>query len=202
MKDEHAQSPLIIQSDHEEEGHWFNDRLFSTRTILLSGPVDDSLARRTVQSLLLLQADDPGKPIDLIINSPGGSVTSGFAIFDVIRFIKPSVRCISAGLTASIATIIYSAVEKKSRFSLPNSRFLLHQPLLGFTMFGPASDLEITAKEMDKTRAKLNNTLAEACNQPLEKIAKDTMRDYWLGPSEALDYGLVGSVINSRSELP
>jgi len=164
--------------------------------------VDDTLARRVTQSLLILEAEDASKTIDIIINSGGGSVSSGFAIFDVIRYLKPRVRCISAGLTGSIATIIYGAPQdKKDRIALPNARFLIHQPLIPFSVFGAASDLEITANEILKTRAKINEVLADVCGQPLERVAKDTARDYWMSAEEAKDYGLVGRVINSRAEL-
>ncbi len=185
-----------------EDDHWFNDRLFCTRTILLNGRVDDDLARRVTQSLLMLEAEDAAKPIDIIINSGGGSVSSGFAIFDIIRYLRPAVRCISAGLTGSIATIIYGAPkDAQNRVALPNARFLIHQPLIPFSVFGAASDLEITAHEILKTREKINEVLAEICGQPLERVAKDTARDHWMSAEEAAEYGLVGRIIQSRSEL-
>ena len=122
--------------------------------------------------------------------------------YDVIRYIKPPVRAISAGLTASIATIILCAVEQSQRFALPNARLLIHQPLIPFTMFGPASDLEITANEIVKSRTRINQVLADGCKQPMERVVKDTSRDYWMSAEEALDYGLVGKIVNSREELP
>lgn len=196
------QAPHVVQSsEHSEEDAWFNDRLFTTRTILLNGRVDDALARRVNQSLLILAADNVETPINVIVNSGGGSVSAGFAIFDMLRYIKPRVRMISAGMTGSIATIIFSAAPRADRLSLPNSRFLIHQPLIPFNVFGATSDLEITANEMLKTRKRINEVLAEACGQSLERVAKDTQRDFWMGAEEAVEYGLVGRVISTRADL-
>ncbi|HIA04912.1 MAG TPA: ATP-dependent Clp protease proteolytic subunit [Myxococcales bacterium] len=198
-KSQHSE-PMVSQHT-AEENQWFNERLFKTRTILLSGTVNDALARRLIQTVLILEADNPERHINIIINSGGGSVTSGFGIYDVLKYIKPQIRCISAGLTASIATIIMLAADKEHRYSLPNSRLLIHQPLIPFTMFGPASDLEITAQEIVKTRAKINEMLATECDQSLEKVVKDTARDYWMSAEEALEYGLVSKIIQNRADL-
>ena len=201
-----TKAPVTIRNhsydDGDEESGWFNERLFKTRTILLGGRVDDTLARLVNQSLLILEADAPGKPIDLVVNSGGGSVSSGFAIFDVLRYISSPVRMISAGMTGSIATIIYAAQpDPKMRISLPNSQFLIHQPLIPMNVFGVTSDLEITANEIIKTRMRINEILAETCRQPLETVVEDTMRDYWMDAAEACEYGLVGRIVTSRSEL-
>jgi ATP-dependent Clp protease protease subunit len=193
--------PIFRQHSGSEGEQWFNERLFKTRTIMLGGTVNDDLARRIIQSVLILEADNPERPIDIIINSGGGSVTSGFGIYDLLKYVKPEIRCISAGLTASIATIILLAADKKHRYSLPNSRLLIHQPLIPFTMFGPASDLEITAHEIMKTRTKINQMLADECDQSLEKVEKDTARDHWMSPEEAKDYGLITKIIQTRADL-
>jgi ATP-dependent Clp protease protease subunit len=177
------------------------ERLLKARTIQLTGGVDDKLAARVVSELLLLEADDAEKPITLFLNSPGGSVTAGFAIFDVMRFIQPPVRVVCAGLAASIATVILLGARKEHRLSLPNTRLLIHQPLIPGTVYGPASDLEITANELLKTRAHINRLLAEECGQPLERIEADTQRDYWLTAEEAKAYGLITRIVRHRAEL-
>lgn len=177
------------------------DKLLKARTIQITGQVDDKQAARVVSELLLLEADDPEAPITLFLNSPGGSVTAGFAIYDTIRFIKPRVRTVCNGLTASIATVILLASKKEDRLSLPNTRLLIHQPLIPMTVYGPASDLEITANEILKTRAKVNALLAAETGQDLARIEKDTQRDYWLTAEEAVKYGLLARVIATRAEI-
>jgi len=197
-----AVSEIVADAEAAAESErWFNERLLQTRTILLNGAVNDRLADNVLHSLMLLAADDADKPIDVVINSGGGSVTSGFAIYDMIRFVSPRVRCISAGLTASIATIILCAVPKEDRFSLPNTRFLIHQPLIPMNIFGATSDLEITANEIMKTRIAINQVLADACSQPFEKVEQDTQRDYWLDADAAATYGLIGSVARNRKDI-
>jgi len=198
-----ANVPAIV-ADMEtaiENERWFNERLLQTRTILLNGTVNDRLATNVSHSLMMLSAADSEKPIDLVINSGGGSVTSGFAIYDMIRFMAPRVRCITAGLTASIATIILCAVPKEDRMSLPNTRFLIHQPLIPMNIYGATSDLEITANEIMKTRALINQVLADACGQPLDRVSQDTQRDYWMNAEEAVEYGLIGGISASRDDL-
>lgn len=186
----------------EEAGSPRVDKLlFESRQVFLSGGVGEKLATRIIAQLYALEADDPDKPITLIVNSPGGSVNDGMAIYDAIRFIKPRVKILSTGLCASIATIILIAADKKDRLTTPNTRLLIHQPLIPGQVFGPASDLEITANEIIKTRGRINEMLAEACGQPLERITKDTQRDYWMTAEEALEYGLVSGIVASRAEL-
>lgn len=191
----------MSEDERPEESYWFNERLLETRTILLSGRVDDHLTRLVTQSLLLLESEDPKAGIDILVNSGGGSVTAGFAIYDAMRFVKNPIRCISAGLTGSIATIIYCAVEKENRLSLPNSRLLIHQPLIPFHMQGNSSDLQITADEIIKTRRRLTEVLSEACGQTFDKVKKDCRRDYWMSAEEAMEYGMVGRIVASRAEL-
>jgi len=184
-----------------EQGNKMSDQMLKNRTILLSSDVTSSTARRIIEQLLVLESMDKKKPITFIINSPGGDVSSGLAIYDQIQFIEPRVRMICSGLTASIATIILSAVDKKDRLTTPMTRFLLHQPLIPMDVYGPASELEITANEILKTKEVLNGILATATGNPFEVINQDTKRDFWMNAQEAMKYGLVGQIIKSRSDL-
>ena len=140
-------------------------------------------------------------PINIYINSPGGEVNSGFSIYDTMRYIKSECRIITTGLCASIATIINCGAPKEHRYSMPNGRFLIHQPLIGGHVQGQASDLEITAREIIKTRQKLNELLAEACGKPVPKLEEDTARDYWMTAEEALEYGLISKIVENISEI-
>lgn len=193
----------LAMADKEDEkgGAQMLDVLLKSRTIHLFGPVDNKLARKLIWGLHVLDSDDPSKPITVIQNSPGGSVSDGFAIYDTMRFIKSEVRILCAGMTASIATITLLGATKENRLSLPNTRFLIHQPLIPGNVFGPASDLEITAQEIIKTRDKINHMLADATGQPLDRVAKDTQRDYWMDAEAAVEYGLVAKVVTSANEL-
>ncbi len=177
------------------------ERLLKSRTIVISSGVDDKMASRVIHELLALEADDAEKPITLFMNTPGGSITSGFAIYDMIRFVRPRVRIVCAGLTASMGTILLLAVDKADRLALPNAEFLIHQPLISGNVYGPTSDLEITANEILKTRAKLNRLLSEQTGQPLERIERDSQRDYWMTAHEAQAYGLIAKVVTNRREL-
>lgn len=185
----------------EDKAPSLQEKLLKARTIQITGQIDDKQSARVVSELLLLEADDAEKPITIFLNSPGGSVTAGFAIFDTIRFIGPSCRIICNGLTASIATVILLAADKPNRLALPNTRLLIHQPLIPMTVYGPASDLEITANEILKTRARVNALMAAETGQDLARIEKDTQRDYWLTAEEAVAYGLLARVIATRAEL-
>ena len=171
------------------------------RAICISEPIDSRVAKRVVGQLLTLEADAPGETITIYQNSPGGEVTSGFAIFDMIRFISSEVKIVNCGLCASIATVINVAAKKENRFSTPNSKFLIHQPLIAGTIRGQASDIEITANDIMKTRTKINKLLAEECGQNLDKVEQDTMRDYWMNAQEAVEYGLVSKIIASKNDL-
>jgi ATP-dependent Clp protease protease subunit len=172
--------------------------LLANRTLTLFGEVDQHVAKRKAEQLLALafQSDDP---ITLYIGSPGGHVESGDTIYDMIQFIKPVVRCVGTGWVGSIATHIYLAAEKENRLCLPNTRFLIHQPAGG--MGGTAADVEIHAREILKTRERINAVIAERTGQPLERVVKDTDRDYWMSPEESIEYGLVGRVIRSMDEI-
>jgi ATP-dependent Clp protease protease subunit len=198
-----ARKPPIPQAQarNDEDESRVSDRLLKSRTVLLSSEVSSSTARRVIEQLLVLEADDPAAPITMIVNSPGGEVHSGFAVYDVLRFIRPEVRIVCGGLTASIATVILMAAPKQNRLALPNARLLIHQPLFHGQVYGPASDLEITANEILKTKDRINRLLAEETGQPLEKVTHDTERDYWLSADAAVEYGLVSRVIRTRDEM-
>ncbi len=193
--------PTQVAQVNRDEDPFLAERLLKTRTILLSSEVSPSTARRVIERLLVLEAEDPEAPITLVVNSPGGEVHSGFGVYDVIRFIKPPVKIVCAGLTASIATIILLAVKKEDRVALPNARLLIHQPLFSGEVFGPASDLEITANEILKTKEHINRVIAEGTGQTFEKVQHDTERDFWLSADEAVEYGLVSRVVTSRKDL-
>ena len=178
---------------------YLENTLLKNRTLTIFGEIDTAVARRTTEKLLALsfESDDP---ITVFIGSPGGHVESGDTIYDMVRFVKPTVRMVGTGWVGSIATHIYLATEQKHRFALPNTRFLIHQPAGGFG--GDASDIEIHAREIVKTRERINGIIAAQTGQPLERVAKDTDRDYWMSVEESIEYGLVGSVVESFSELP
>lgn len=175
--------------------------LLDSRTILLSGSIDDKQAHKIVGQMLVLDEISKEETITLIINSGGGSISSGFAIFDTIQMIDAPVRTVGTGVVASMGVTIFLAVPKEQRFSLPNTRFMIHQPLISGTMVAPASDLEINAREMIKLRDRLNHLIAGATGQPLKAVESDTQRDFWLDAAEATDYGIVGKVVSARSEL-
>ncbi len=174
------------------------EKFLKTRQILLSGEINKELAQAVNKQLLLLEADG-SKPIYVYIDSPGGDVNAGFAIFDMIRFVDAPVVLVGNGLIASAAALILLAVPKERRVGLPHSSYLIHQPLS--EMRGVATDLQIQAEEMAKTRALLNKIIAEQTGKDEKQVKKDTERDYWLNAEEALEYGLISKVISSRKEL-
>ncbi len=176
------------------------EKFLKTRQVILSGEINKELADKIVRQLLILEADDSKKTIYMYIDSPGGDVDAGFAIFDIIRFIKAPVVLVGMGLIASAATLVLLAVPKEKRVGLPNSRYLIHQPMSG--MRGVATDIEIFAKDMEKTRAKLNKIIADETGTPLEQVTKDTDRDYWLSAEESISYGLISKIIEKRTDLP
>ena len=175
-------------------------KFLNTRQIILSGEVNKELAEKVIRQLLILEADSASKPIYVYIDSPGGDVDAGFAIFDMIRFIKPPVYTIGMGLVASAGALILLAASKNYRLGLPNSHYLIHQPLSGIK--GVATDIEIHAKEIEKIRTKINALIAEETGKNVAEVAKDTDRDYWLSADEAVNYGLILQVIKTRSDLP
>ena len=177
---------------------FMDEKLFKSRAITLFGSIDDKLARSVTERLLAL-ASDGDDPITLYVSSPGGHVESGDVIYDMIKFIQPVVRVIGTGWVASAATTIYLAAEKENRFSLPNTRFLVHQPLGGAR--GDATDIAIQAEQIVKMRARINQLIANETGQPIDRVAQDTDRDYWMTVEEAVEYGIVGKVISSVSEI-
>ena len=177
---------------------FMDEKLFKSRSITIFGNIDDKLARSVTERLLALAADGD-EPISLYISSPGGHVESGDVIYDMIKFIKPEVRVIGTGWVASAATTIFLAAKKENRFSRPNTRYLVHQPLGGAR--GDATDIAIQAEQIVKMRARINQLIADETGQALDRVAKDTDRDYWMTVEEAIEYGIVGKVIKSIGEI-
>lgn len=185
-------------SNNSKRSGFMDEKLFKSRAITIFGNIDDKLARGVTERLLALAAESDD-PITIYISSPGGHVESGDVVYDMIKFITPEVRVVGTGWVASAATTIFLAAEKKNRFCLPNTRFLVHQPLGGAR--GDATDIAIQAEQIVKMRARINKLIAEETGQPLERVARDTDRDYWMSVEEAIDYGIVGQVVRSASEI-
>jgi len=173
-------------------------RMLKTRTIMLSGEINKDLAEKTIRQLILLE-DMGDDPIRIFIDSPGGDADAGYAIFDMIRFVRPDVWTIGMGLVASAAAIIQLASPKEFRIGLPNSHYLIHQPLSGIR--GVATDIEIHARELEKLRAKINKLISDETGLPFEQVEKDTDRDYWMNAEEAVKYGLISRIAARRDEL-
>ena len=191
--------PMVIeQSGRGERAYDIYSRLLKERVIFLVGPINDQMANVIVAQMLFLESENPDKDIALYINSPGGSVSAGMAIYDTMQFIKPDVSTLCTGLAASMGAFLLSSGTRSKRFSLPNSRIMIHQPLGGVQ--GQASDIEIHAKEILYLRERLNGVLAENTGQPIEVIAKDTDRDNFMGADAAADYGLIDKVLKSRTD--
>jgi len=189
--------PMVIeQSGRGERSYDIYSRLLKERVIFLVGPVNDQTANLVVAQLLFLESENPDKDISLYINSPGGSVSAGLSIFDTMNFIKPDVSTLCLGMAASMGAFLLSAGAKGKRFALPNSKIMIHQPSGGAQ--GQATDIEITAREILKTREQLNRIMAERTGQSFDKIASDTERDYFMSAGEALDYGLIDRVVDKR----
>ncbi len=191
--------PTVIEkSQYGERAYDIYSRLLKERIILMAGVVDDNIANSIVAQLLFLASKDPKKDIQLYINSPGGSVTAGLAIYDTMQYIKPDVSTVSIGMSASMGALILAAGAKGKRYSLPNSEILLHQVAGGAK--GQATEIEITAKQILKIKETLNKILAKHTGQPLAKIAKDTDRDFYLTAQEAKEYGIIDEVIGGKSK--
>jgi ATP-dependent Clp protease protease subunit len=190
--------PTVIEQTHRGEREWgIFSRLLKDRIIFLGTPVEDLVANVIIAQLLFLESEDPEKDIYLYINSPGGTVYDGLAIYDTIQYIRSPVSTICIGQASSISALLLSAGAKGKRFSLPHSRILLHQPLGGFS--GQATDIDIQAKEILFVKKKVNEILARHTNQPIEKIKADTDRDFYLGANEAKEYGIIDEVITRIS---
>ena len=189
--------PMVVeQSARGERAFDIYSRLLKERVIFLVGPVEDQMANLIVAQMLFLESENPDKDIHLYINSPGGSVTAGMAIYDTMQFIRPHVSTICVGQAASMGAFLLAAGEKGKRHCLPNSRVMIHQPLGGFQ--GQASDIAIHAQEILKIKHRLNELLAHHTGQPLDRLERDTDRDNFLGAAEAREYGLVDSVLEKR----
>ena len=186
-----------IKSDSSSVA-FIDEKLFKSRSLTIFGEINDKLARSITERLLALAAESDNA-ITLYISSPGGHVESGDVVYDIIKFIKPSVRVIGTGWVASAATTIYLAADKDNRFALPNTRFLIHQPLGGSR--GDATDIAIQAEQIVRTKARINQLIAKETDQPLDRVAKDTDRDYWMTVEEAVSYGIVSKVIEDADEL-
>jgi len=178
--------------------NFLDEKLFKSRSISVFGQINEKTARSVTEKLLAL-ASDSDDPITIYISSPGGHVESGDVIYDMIKFVKPEVRVVGTGWVASAATNIYLAAKKENRFSLPNTRFLVHQPSGGSQ--GDATDIQIQADQIIKTKARINKIISEETGRPLEQVETDTDRDYWMSVDEAIAYGIVGKVILSSGEL-
>ena len=189
--------PMVIeQSGRGERAYDIYSRLLKERVIFLVGPVTDQSANLIVAQMLFLESENPDKDISLYINSPGGSVSAGMAIYDTMQFIKPNVSTLCTGLAASMGAFLLAAGEKGKRFSLPNSRIMIHQPLGGAQ--GQAADIEIQAREILYLRERLNNILAERTGKSVEEIARDTDRDNFMSADAAVEYGMIDKVLVSR----
>jgi ATP-dependent Clp protease protease subunit len=190
--------PIVIeQSGRGERAYDIYSRLLRERIVFLVGPVNDAVANLVVAQMLFLESENPDKDIFLYINSPGGSVSAGLSIFDTMNFIKPDVSTMCMGMAASMGSFLLMAGAKGKRLALPNSRVMIHQPSGGAQ--GQATDIEIQAREILKTREQLNRIYADRTGQPVERIAADMERDRWMSPAEALDYGLIDQVLEKRA---
>lgn len=193
--------PMVVeQTSRGERAYDIYSRLLKERVVFLIGPVEDNVANLIVAQLLYLESENPDKDIHLYINSPGGSVSAGLAIYDTMQFIKPDVSTMCVGQAASMGALLLSGGKKGKRFCLPHTRVMIHQPLGGFQ--GQASDIDIHAREILNARAQLNEILVKHTGQSLEKISRDTERDHFLGAVEAKAYGLIDEVLVDRQTLP
>lgn len=190
---------VIEQSSRGERAYDIYSRLLKDRIIMLSGQINDDVANSVIAQLLFLDAQDPEKDIYIYINSPGGSVTAGFAIYDTMNFIKADVQTIAMGMAASMGSFLLTAGAEGKRFALPNAEIMIHQPLGGAQ--GQATEIEIAARHILKTRERLNKILAERTGQPIEVIERDTDRDNYMSAQDALDYGLIDGVMENNTEL-
>ncbi len=191
------------EDEDEEEGQERGDdpmlrQFLKTRTVLLTGEINKNLAERVVRQVLLLEQES-NEPIKVFIDSPGGDADAGFAILDMMRFVRPPIKMIGMGLVASAGAIVLLAAPREQRFALPNSRYLIHQPMAGFR--GVGTEIEIHAKEIDLMRRKMNDLISQETGKPVAEVEQDTDRDYWMGAEEARTYGLVGSIIHSQDDL-
>ena len=194
--------PIVVeQTNRGERSFDIYSRLLKERIVFIVGPIDDYMANLVVAQLLFLESENPDKDVHLYINSPGGVITSGLSILDTMRFIKPNVSTLCIGQAASMAATLLSAGTKGKRFSLPNSRIMIHQPSMQ-GLAGQAADIDIYAKEILRMRETLNNILAEFTGQPVDRIARDVDRDYIMSPDQGVEYGMIDKVVTSRDLTP
>lgn len=198
MLNDEREDERETDADKKSRTPLVDERLFKARTILIYGAINQKVAEMVSARMLAMEADSD-EPITIFINSQGGHVESGDTIYDMIKFVKPEVRIVGTGWVASAGALIYAAAQRQNRLSLPNTRFLLHQPSGGGQ--GTASDIAIQAKEILRMRQRLNEIFAAETGQPIERIEKDTDRDYWMSAGEALEYGLVGRIVKSAAEI-
>ena len=192
--------PMVVeQSSRGERSYDIYSRLLKERIIFLTGPIDDNVASLICAQILFLESEDPKKDISLYINSPGGSVSSGMAIYDTMQFCKPDISTLCIGQAASMGAILLAGGAKKKRFALANSRVMIHQPLGGFQ--GQSTDIQIHAKEIQKVRENLNSILSKHTGNDINKISKDTDRDNFMNAKEAQDYGIIDGVLESRKDI-
>lgn len=194
--------PTVIENEggNRERAFDIYSRLLRDRVIIVGRPIDDAIANLIVAQLIFLNAEDPDKEIQIYVNSPGGQVSSGFAIYDTMQFVSAPVSTVAMGMTASFGTILLMAGRKGMRFALPNARIHLHQPLIaGRGITGQATDLEIHAREIIRIKRELNEIIAKHTGQPIDKVEKDTDRDFYLSPEEAIEYGLIDGVITKAA---
>lgn len=185
---------VVEQTARGERSYDIYSRLLKNRIIFIGDAIDDHIANLVIAQLLFLEQEDPDKDIDVYINSPGGSVTSGLAMYDCMQLVKPDVSCICMGMAASAAAVLLAGGAKGKRYALPYSRIMIHQPWIG-QIGGQATDIDIHARQILKTRSLLNQILANHTGQPLEKVERDTERDYYMSAAEAVEYGLIDQVI-------
>jgi len=191
--------PMVVeQTARGERSYDIYSRLLKERVVFIVGPVEDIMANVVVAQLLYLESENPDKDIHLYINSPGGSVSAGLSIYDTMQFVKPEISTICTGQAASMGAVLLAGGKEGKRFCLPHSRIMIHQPIAGFQ--GQASDIDIHAREVLQTRDRLNAILAKHTGQPLERIQKDTDRDYFMSGDDSVKYGLIDSVLNQRGE--
>jgi ATP-dependent Clp protease protease subunit len=189
--------PMVVeQTSRGERAYDIYSRLLKDNIVFIGNPIDDNLSNLVIAQLLFLEAEDPDKDVYLYINCPGGSITAGLAIYDTMQFIKPDISTICIGQAASMAAVLLSAGTKGKRFALPNSRIIIHQPLGGFS--GQASDIDIQAREILRMKDNINEIMVRHTGQSIDKIAKDTDRDFIMEAQQALDYGIIDQVINKR----
>ncbi len=194
--------PYVVEQTHRGERGWdIFSRLLKDRIIFLGTPVSDDVANSIIAQLLYLESEDPDKEISLYINSPGGSVTAGMAIYDTMQYVNPDISTICMGQAASMGAVLLTAGAAGKRFALPNSRILIHQPLLRGGIGGQATDIDIQAREILRLRERLNQVLVDHTGQSMERIEKDTDRDYYMSADEAKEYGLIDTVIENRPGL-